>query len=258
MKVVILAGGLGSRLSEETQLKPKPLVEIGERPILWHIMKIYASYGLNDFIICLGYKGSMIKRYFLDYFEHSADITVDLSNNSVQFHRRPEESWRVTLVETGADTQTGGRIKHIGSYLDGDEHFCMTYGDAVTDLNIAELIAFHRRNGRLATVTAVRPMGRFGAIRVAGTAVDDFEEKPIGDGGWINGGFFVLSPRVLDEIADETSIWEREPMAALTRRQQLSAYCHDGFWHCMDTQRDKKVLEDLWARPSPPWRVWAR
>ena len=255
MKTVILAGGLGTRISEESHLRPKPMIEVGGRPILWHIMKLYSHYGFNDFVVCLGYKGSYVKRYFLDYFEHSSDITVDLASNTVAFHRRPHESWRVTLVETGPETQTGGRLKRIEPYLD-NETFLMTYGDAVTNLDIREVVALHRRRKALATVTAVRPLGRFGAISIDDDKVVGFEEKPIGDGGWINGGFFVLERGALAHIAGDDSIWEHEPMAALTRRGELAAYQFTGFWQCMDTLRDKRVLESLWASPSPPWRVW--
>ena len=255
MKVVILAGGLGSRLSEETMLKPKPMVEIGEQPILWHIMKIYSVWGFNDFVVCLGYKGSTIKRYFLDYFEQTSDITVDLGSNAVQFHRRPTEGWRVTLVETGADTQTGGRLKRVAPYLE-NAPFLMTYGDAVTDVDIRSVVALHTRCKTAATVTAVRTLGRFGAISIADDAVVGFEEKPVGDGGWINGGFFVLNRNVTEYIRGDQTVWEQEPMAALTRGNQLSAYRHSGFWQCMDTLRDKTILETLWAGPNPPWRLW--
>lgn len=255
MKVVILAGGLGSRLSEETSLKPKPLVEIGEQPMLWHIMKIYAAHGFKDFVLCLGYKGDMIKRYFLDYHERASDLTVDLATNTVSPHSGPTEDWRVTLVDTGVGTQTGGRLKRIARYLD-DEPFCMTYGDAVTDLDINSVVELRRSAGTLAAVTAVRPLGRFGAIRFDGHTVTGFDEKPAGDGQWINGGFFVLSPNVLDYIRGDDTVWEQEPMARLTQARQMSVHHHTGFWHCMDTLRDKKELETLWATPHPPWRKW--
>ena len=256
MKVVILAGGLGSRLSEETNLKPKPLVEIGDQPILWHIMKIYSAYGFNDFIICLGYKGGMVKRYFLDYFAQASDLQINFGDNSVEFLRRPAEKWRVCLVETGPETQTGGRLKRVEAYLD-DDAFLMTYGDAVTDLDVRKVVALHRRRKAVGTVTAVRPAGRFGAIKIADDAVAGFEEKPVGDGGWINGGFFVLERAALKHVQDDRTVWEQAPMATMTRNGQLAAYCHDGFWQCMDTLRDKKILEDLWAGPRPPWRVWS-
>lgn len=255
MKVVILAGGFGSRLSEMTQLTPKPMIEIGENPIIWHIMRNYSHFGANDFIICLGYKGHVIKDYFLNYFQHKSDITVDLGKNSVEFHRRPNENWRVTLVDTDLNTQTGGRLKRIASYLD-NEPFCMTYGDAVADLNISKVIAKHKSCGTLATVTAVRPIGRFGAITASGDTVTEFKEKPIADGGWINGGFFVLSPAVLDFIDGDDTVWERKPLIEITKQGQLSIYRHDGFWQCMDTLRDKRMLDDLWETPNPPWRIW--
>jgi glucose-1-phosphate cytidylyltransferase len=257
MKVVILAGGLGTRISEETGSKPKPMIEIGGRPILWHIMKIYAHYGLTDFIICLGHRGYVIKEYFLNYFAHHADFTIDLAASSVEFHRKRVEPWRITLVETGGDTQTGGRLKRVAPYLDG-EAFCFTYGDAVTDLNIPAVVDFNRHSETWATVTAVRPLGRFGAIAMSGSKVVDFEEKPIGQGGWINGGFFVLSPKVLGLIEGDHTVWEHEPMEELTRRGQLSAYRHNGFWQCLDTLRDKRTLEELWHGSNVPWRIWER
>ena len=255
MKVVILAGGFGSRLSEMTELTPKPMIEIGENPIIWHIMRNYSHFDANDFIICLGYKGHVIKDYFLNYFQHKSDITVDLGKNSVELHRRPNENWRVTLVDTDLNTQTGGRLKRIASYLD-DEPFCMTYGDAVADLDISAVIAQHERFGTLATVTAVRPIGRFGTITTSGDTVTEFKEKAIADGGWINGGFFVLSPKVLDFIDGDDTIWEREPLNEITKQGQLSVYRHGGFWQCMDTLRDKRMLDDLWKTPNPPWRLW--
>lgn len=257
MKAVILAGGGGTRLAEETDTKPKPMVEIGGRPIIWHIMKMYSHYGLRDFVICLGYKGYVIKEYFLNYLSHFSDITVDFTTDSVRYHRRPDEAWRVTMVDTGEKTQTGGRIKRIAEHINGDDCFCMTYGDAVTDLAIGDTIRMHRAHGLLATVTAVRPMGRFGTLDLDGQRVNRFEEKPVGDGGgWINGGFFVLSPGVLDFIENDDTIWEHEPMQQLTQRSQLAAYQHHGFWHCMDTLRDKRSLEGLWAGACPPWKSW--
>jgi glucose-1-phosphate cytidylyltransferase len=255
MKAVILAGGLGSRLSEMTDLTPKPMLEIGENPIIWHIMRNYSHHGIDDFIVCLGYKGDVIKEYFLNYFQHNSDVTVDLGKNTVEFHRQPELNWRVTLVDTDLNTQTGGRLKRIGSYLD-DEPFCMTYGDAVADLDISAVIAQHERCGTLATVTAVRPIGRFGAITTSGDTVIEFKEKPVAEGGWINGGFFVLSPKVLDFIDGDDTIWERRPLIEITKLGQLSVYRHDGFWQCMDTLRDKRLLDELWETPNPPWRMW--
>jgi glucose-1-phosphate cytidylyltransferase len=255
MKVVILAGGLGTRLGEETSVRPKPMVEIGGKPILWHIMKIFSHYGLNDFIICLGYKGYLIKEYFLNYYLHTADVTIDLRTNAQEIHRNGTEPWRVTLVETGETTQTGGRLGRVRPYL-GDEEFCMTYGDGVADIDIAALLDYHRAHGRQATVTAVAPQGRFGALRLNGTAVTSFEEKPKGDGGLINGGFFVLSPKVLDLIKGDDTIWESGPINALAERGELIAYHHTGFWHPMDMLRDKTMLEDLWQSGAAPWRVW--
>lgn len=255
MKAVILAGGFGTRLSEETVVKPKPMVRIGGYPILWHIMKIYHHYGIKDFVVCLGYKGYYIKDYFLNYFSNNSDITVNLFNNTVEFHRTPAEDWRITMVDTGLNIQTGGRLKRVAPYL-GDEPFCMTYGDAVTDLDIGRIVDFHRQHGRLATVTAVRPVARFGTMRIEGHAVTSFVEKPLGDGGWINGGFFVLSPGVLDMIDDDATLWEHEPLNRLTGAGELRAFQHNGFWHCIDTLRDQRELENLWATANPPWRVW--
>ena len=255
-KVVILAGGLGSRLSEETDARPKPMVEIGGRPIIWHIMKIYSSFGLNDFVICLGYKGYVIKEFFSNYHAHMADVTYDLANNSTVFHHKRAEPWRVTLVETGDNTMTGGRIKRVREYI-GDKDFCVTYGDGVSDINISELLAFHKKHKQLATVTAIQPPGRFGVLEMNETGkVKDFLEKPEGDGNWINGGFFVLSPKVLDYIAEDSTPFEREPLTRLAQEGHLRAYKHSGFWHAMDTLRDKKHLEDLWQNGKAPWRVW--
>jgi len=255
MKAVILAGGLGTRLSEETVVKPKPMVEIGGRPILWHILKIYSSHGINDFVICCGYKGYVIKEYFANYFLHMSDVTFDMSENGMEVHQRFAEPWRVTLVDTGEETLTGGRLKRVRNYL-GDEDFCFTYGDGVADVNVSESIAFHRNSGKLATLTATQPPGRFGVLDLDGTSVRSFQEKPHGDGSWINGGFFVLSPKVLDYIEGDSTIWERGPMERLAREGQLEAYFHKGFWQPMDTLRDKQHLEELWQSGKAPWKVW--
>ena len=255
MKAVILAGGLGSRLSEETILRPKPMVEIGGRPMLWHIMKIYSAHGINDFIICLGYKGYMIKEYFANYFLHMSDVTIDLSDNSLKIHNKFAEPWKVTLVDTGESTQTGGRLKRIHAYVqDGD--FCMTYGDGLADIDISALRRSHTEGSKLATVTAVQPPGRFGSMVLDGGKVRSFREKPLGDGNWINGGFFVLSPEVLDYIQGDETYWEREPMENLARDGQMAAYCHEGFWNAMDTLRDKNALEELWGSGKAPWKLW--
>ena len=256
MKTVILAGGLGTRISEETHLKPKPMVEIGGRPILWHIMKIYCAYGINDFIICLGYKGYMIKEYFANYFLHMSDVTFDMANNKMEVHQKNAEPWRVTLVDTGDDTMTGGRLKRVSSYLD-DEDFCFTYGDGLSGVDIKKLIDFHKARETLATLTAVQPPGRFGTLNVDKQKIMGFREKPQGDAGWINGGFFVLSPKVIDYIIDDQSIWEREPMERLAEEGNLSAFIHRGFWQPMDTLRDKNLLEDLWATGKAPWKIWS-
>ena len=256
MKTVILAGGLGSRLGEETAVRPKPMVEIGGKPILWHIMKIYSYYGLRDFIVCLGYKGYVIKEYFSNYFLHMSDVTFDLTKNSVEVHQNSAEPWRVTLVDTGAETMTGGRLQAIRGYLDPDEPFCFTYGDGVADIDIAALIAFHRSHGKRATITAVAPPGRFGAMEFDGDLVTRFREKPDGDGGRINGGFFVASPSVLDLVEGPETIWERQPLERLAADGQLMAYRHSGFWKAMDTLRDRRDLEQLWASGSAPWRLW--
>jgi glucose-1-phosphate cytidylyltransferase len=256
MKVVILAGGLGSRLGEETSSRPKPMVEIGGMPILWHIMKIYSSFGMNDFIVCLGYKGYMIKEYFSNYRLHLSDVTVDLARDVIEVHRNYSEPWRVTLVDTGPDSMTGGRLKAVAPYLEGEDAFCLTYGDGVGDVDIGALIDFHRAQGRLATVTTVTPPGRYGALEIVEGRVTDFHEKPDGDGRQINGGFFVASPRVLDYIDGPQTTWEREPLERLAREGQLSAFTHDGFWHAMDTLRDKLTLEDLWQSGRAPWKTW--
>ena len=255
MKAVILAGGLGTRLAEETVTRPKPMVEIGGKPILWHVMKLYSAHGINDFVICLGYKGYMIKEYFANYSLHLSDITIDMSRNAVTVHQSNAEPWRVTLVDTGEQTMTGGRIKRIRPYLD-DEDFCCTYGDGVGDIDVVRLVDFHRAHKRLATLTATQPPGRFGALKLRGHDVLSFQEKPAGDGAWINGGFFVLSPAALDYIEGDHSVWEREPMESLARDGQMAAYFHHGFWQPMDTLRDKTHLEELWGSGKAPWKVW--
>lgn len=256
MKVVILAGGLGTRLAEETAVRPKPMAEIGEKPILWHIMKGYSHYGFNDFVICAGYKGYMIKEYFLNYWLHNCDVTFDMRAHATEVHQDANEPWRVTVVDTGADTMTGGRIKRIAPYI-GDETFMLTYGDGVADVDIAKLTAFHKSHGKAATVTAVQPQGRFGSIELSGeTTVGGFREKPAGDGDLINGGFFVLEPSIFDRIDGDETIFERAPLESLAADGQLEAYRHDGFWLPMDTLRDKQKLEALWEAGAAPWRVW--
>jgi glucose-1-phosphate cytidylyltransferase len=255
MKAVILAGGLGTRLSEETHLKPKPMVEIGGRPILWHVMKIYSSHGINDFVICAGYKGYIIKEYFANYFLHMSDVTFDMSNNSMEVHQKNAEPWKITVVDTGDETMTGGRIKRVEDYI-GDETFCLTYGDGVGDVDITALIDFHERSGRLASLTGVQPPGRFGAIDLDEDKVLSFQEKPQGDGSWINGGFFVLSPAVLDLITDDATVWEKEPLEKLAQKGELGIYRHEGFWRPMDTLRDRVELESLWDSQSAPWKTW--
>ena len=256
MKAVILAGGLGTRISEESHLKPKPMIEVGGKPILWHIMKIYAAHGVNDFVVCLGYKGYVIKEYFANYFLHMSDVTFDMSKNSMEVHQRHAEPWRVTLVNTGENTMTGGRLKRVASYLAGEEAFCFTYGDGVSDVNITALIAFHKTSQAKATLTATYPPGRFGALDFDGHKVQSFREKPKGDGGMINGGFFVLSPDVIDYIEDDNTMWERAPLERLADEGQLAAFQHTGFWQPMDTLRDKTYLEELWASGQAPWKVW--
>ena len=256
MKAVLLAGGLGTRLSEETVTKPKPMVEIGGKPMLWHIMKIYSAHGVNDFIICLGYKGYAIKEYFQSYYLHASDVTFDIRNNTMEVHRAQSEPWRVTLVDTGEETMIGGRIKRILPYIGSDEAFCLTYGAGVANVDITGSIAFHQRHGRLATVTAVQPPGRFGALALDGTRVVGFREKPEGDGGWINGGFFVLSPKVGKYIEGDSTVWEREPMERLADDGQISSWFHHGFWQPMDTLRDKMHLEALWSSGNAPWKIW--
>lgn len=257
MKAVILAGGVGTRLSEETAVKPKPMVEIGGNPILWHIMKIYSAHGINDFIICCGYRGDIIKAYFANYFLRMSDVTFDIEKNEMEVHARHAEPWRVTLVDTGEDTMTGGRLKRVREHLDG-ETFCFTYGDGVAGVDIRELIAFHREQGTLATLTATQPEGRFGALYLAGnqTKIAKFREKIDGDGAWINGGFFVLEPAAIDYVRDDSTVWEREPLQELARDGQLAAYKHNGFWHPMDTLRDRHHLEELWRSGNAPWKIW--
>lgn len=256
MKAVILAGGLGTRISEESALKPKPMVEIGGRPILWHIMKIYSAHGIQDFIICLGYRGYLIKEYFANYFLHMSDVSFDMVSNRMEIHQNHAEPWRVTLVDTGENSMTGGRLRRVRPYLD-DNDFCFTYGDGIADVNVGALTRFHRTHGRLATVTAVQPPGRYGVLRLAeDQSVTGFMEKPEGDGGWINGGFFVLSPRVLDYIAGDDTPWEREPLENLSADSQLQAYLHHGFWQSMDTLRDRNHLETLWQSGKAPWKAW--
>lgn len=256
MKAVLLAGGLGTRISEETHLKPKPMVEIGGKPILWHIMKLYSSYGINDFVICCGYKGYVIKEYFANYFLHMSDVTFDMANNEMEVHQRKAEPWRVTLVDTGEDTFTGGRLKRVVDYIKDEEAFCFTYGDGVADVDIDALVKHHRQHGKLATVTAVQAPGRYGALSMQGNVVRGFTEKPKGDGGWINGGFFVLSPECLNYIAGDQTGWEGEPLARLAADNQLSAFEHAGFWQPMDTLREKNQLEELWESGKAPWKVW--
>lgn len=255
MKAVILAGGLGTRISEETSVKPKPMVEIGGKPILWHIMKIYSAYGIDDFIICLGYKGYLIKEYFANYYLHTSDVTFDMGSNGMQVHETKTEPWRVTLVDTGEQTATGGRLRRISRFLD-EEPFCFTYGDGVSDVNINDLIEFHKKGSCLATLTAVQPPGRFGALDLERQKITGFHEKPNGDGGRINGGFFVMSPKVIDYIDGDETVWERAPMENLAKDGELSAFLHDGFWHPMDTLRDMNSLEAQWNSGDAPWKVW--
>lgn len=255
MKVVLLAGGLGTRISEESHLKPKPMIEIGGRPILWHIMKIYSQYGLNDFIVCCGYKGYSIKEYFANYFLHLSDVTIDIKNNQMDVHHNQSEPWKVTLVDTGDNTMTGGRIKRVAKYI-GNEDFCMTYGDGLADIDIKKLIEFHKSHGGMATLTATQPPGRFGALDIHGNTIKSFKEKPIGDGSWINGGFFVLNSKVMDLIKDDSTIWENEPLEKLAESNQLHSFKHKGFWQPMDTLRDKNYLEHLWQSGKAPWKTW--
>lgn len=256
MKCVILAGGLGTRLSEETDLKPKPMVEVGGLPILWHILKSYSSHGVNDFIICCGYKGYLIKEYFANYFLHMSDVTFDMSTNQMEVHDRKAEPWRVTLVDTGDDTLTGGRLKRVEHFLKSEDAFCFTYGDGLSDVNITDLISFHRSGGKVATLTAVRPPGRYGALMVDGDVVTKFREKPEGERSWINGGFFVLSPEVFKRIKDDQTSWEGEPLSSLAKERQLAAFKHEGFWQPMDTLREKNLLNQLWDSGKAPWKKW--
>jgi glucose-1-phosphate cytidylyltransferase len=255
MKAVLLAGGLGTRISEESASRPKPMIEVGGKPILWHIMKMYSAHGINEFVVCCGYKGYVIKEYFANYFLHQSDVTIDMANNSIEVHHKKAEPWKVTLVDTGEQTQTGGRLKRVADYIDGD--FCMTYGDGVGSVDLTALLKFHRDHGKLATMTAVQPPGRFGALQLNGNQIESFLEKPQGDGGWINGGFFVLNPKVLEQISSDATLWEQEPLQNLAKQGELQAFFHSGFWQPMDTLRDKNHLETLWASGNAPWKMWA-
>lgn len=255
MKAVILAGGFGTRISEESHLRPKPMIEIGGKPILWHIMKIYSYYGIHDFVICLGYKGYVIKEYFANYFLHTSDVTFDMRNNNMEVHEKHAEPWRVTLVDTGDDSMTGGRLRRVRDYLDKDT-FCFTYGDGVTNLNINEAIKAHKSAGKVATVTAIQPPGRYGALDIEGTRVQSFQEKPAGDGAWINGGFFVLEPSIFDYLSSDGDAFEGQPLKELARTGQLNSYQHNGFWQAMDTLRDKNQLDAMWDKGNPPWKLW--
>ena len=256
MKAVILAGGLGTRISEETSLRPKPMVEIGGRPILWHILKIYSQHGITDFIICCGYKGYVIKEFFANYFLHTSDVTFDMRENKMEVHNSEAEPWRVTLVDTGDGTGTGGRLRQVAKYLEGEQDFCMTYGDGVADVNIAESIQFHRQHGKLVTLTSVQPVARFGALGLKDTQIYSFQEKPQDEGGWINGGFFVLSPKAIGAVTDDGQMFEREPIEKLVSEGEVHAFFHHGFWQAMDTLRDKQHLEDLWSKGKAPWKTW--
>lgn len=255
MKAVILAGGLGTRISEESTIRPKPMIEIGGKPMLWHIMKIYSAHGINDFIICCGYKGYIIKEYFANYFLHMSDVTYNMQSNSMKVHENSAEPWSVTLVDTGENTMTGGRLKRVEKYI-GDDDFCFTYGDGLSNVNISDTIEFHKKEGRLATLTGVQPPGRFGALNLSGNSVTSFKEKPHGDGSWINGGFFVLSPKVIDLIDDDSTVWEKKPMELLAAQDQMSAYLHRDFWQPLDTLREKNQLEELWRAGDAPWKIW--
>lgn len=255
MKAVLLAGGLGTRISEETNLRPKPMIEIGGKPILWHIMKMYSNHGIHDFIVCCGYKGYLIKEYFANYFLHMSDVTINMSKNSVEVHQQFSEPWKITLVDTGESTQTGGRLKRVKDYLDND--FCMTYGDGLSSIDISSSIAFHRQHGKLATMTAVQPPGRFGSLNLNGTQITSFLEKPQGDGSWVNGGFFVLNKKVIDLLINDHTVWEKEPLENLAQKNELQAFFHKGFWQPMDTLRDKIQLEELWASGRAPWKTWS-
>lgn len=257
MKAVILAGGLGTRISEESVARPKPMLEVGGKPILWHIMKIYSAHGIRDFVICCGYKGYVIKEYFANYFLHMSDVTFDMVSNSMEVHQKMVEPWRVTLVDTGENSETGGRLKRVARYLENEEAFCFTYGDGVSDVDVSALVAFHKNNGKWATVTAVQPPGRYGALEINAGQVSRFIEKPKGDGGWINGGFFVLSPKVFDVIDNDQTRWEGEPLARVAAAGQLMAFTHRGFWQPMDTLREKNQLEELWSTGKAPWKKWS-
>ena len=256
MKAIILAGGLGTRISEETQVKPKPMIEIGGKPILWHIMKLYSSHGINEFIICCGYKGYIIKEYFANYFLHMSDVTFDMKENEMQVHQRNAEPWKVTLINTGESTLTGGRLRRVADYVKSDEAFCFTYGDGISDIDISALINFHQKHKKLATITAVQPPGRYGSLDIQNDLVNKFIEKPRGDGGWINGGFFVLSPKCIDYIENDQSSWEGNPLEKLAKEAELGAFMHKGFWQPMDTLREKNLLENLWSEGNAPWKVW--
>ena len=256
MKAVILAGGLGTRISEETDLKPKPMVEVGGRPILWHIMKIYSAHGINDFIICCGYRGYIIKEYFANYFLHQSDVTFNMKNNTMQVHQKRVEPWKITLVDTGENTMTGGRLLQVADYIKNEKYFLFTYGDGVSDIDITASVKFHRQHGKMATLTATYSPGRFGALEIKENIVESFEEKPRGDGALINGGFFVLSPKALDYIEDNNTVWEQEPLKILAENKELMAFQHPGFWQPLDTLRDKNYLEELWAKGKAPWKVW--
>ena len=257
MKAVILAGGFGTRISEETDLKPKPMVEVGGKPILWHIMKIYSSHGIKDFIICCGYRGFVIKEYFANYFLYQSDITFDMANNTMKVHEKRAEPWKITLVDTGENTMTGGRLKQVADYIKDEEYFLFTYGDGVSDVNISDTISFHREHKKLVTLTATYPPGRFGALKIDHQQVESFQEKPRGDGALINGGFFVLSPKVLDYIEDNNTIWEKDPLTKMAADGELMAFEHSGFWQPLDTLRDKNYLEDLWIKETAPWKIWS-
>jgi glucose-1-phosphate cytidylyltransferase len=254
MKAVLLAGGLGTRISEESASRPKPMIEVGGKPIIWHIMKMYAAHGINEFIVCCGYKGYVIKEYFANYFLHQSDVTIDMATNNIEVHHKKAEPWKITLVDTGEETQTGGRLKRVADYVDGD--FCMTYGDGVGSVDLTGLLKFHASHGKLATMTAVQPPGRFGALQLNGNKIESFVEKPQGDGGWINGGFFVLNPKVLEQISSDNTLWEQEPLRNLAKQGELQAFLHSGFWQPMDTLRDKTHLESLWASGKAPWKMW--
>jgi glucose-1-phosphate cytidylyltransferase len=254
MKAVLLAGGLGTRISEESASRPKPMIEVGGKPILWHIMKMYSAHGIDEFVVCCGYKGYVIKEYFSNYFLHQSDVTIDIATNNIEVHHKKAEPWKITLVDTGEETQTGGRLKRVADYLDGD--FCMTYGDGVGSVDLTGLLKFHASHGKLASMTAVQPPGRFGALQLNGSKIESFVEKPQGDRGWINGGFFVLNPKVLAEIASDGTLWEQEPLQNLANQGELQAFFHSGFWQPMDTLRDKTHLESLWASGKAPWKMW--